>query len=508
MAPAPDLAARLTETARRSPERPALLWQGTSVTYAELDDRVTAGAGALQHLGVAPGDRVALMLANTPHFVEAFLAVLRAGATVVPLNTGLTAREVAHIVADSGARVLVAAAGTSGASGEVDVEHLVTTGDGWRDLLGAAHPYAEVDRAPDDVAALVYTSGTTGPPKGAMLTRRNLDANQRQALATPLAVEEGDVVLAVLPLFHIYAMNVGLGCSVRVGATLLLHERFDPVRTLEDVERHGVTVVLGAPPMYVAWLNTPGVAGYDLSRVRVAVSGAAALPANVLTRFRDELGLTIWEGYGLTEAAPAVTSNAVGGSAKPGYVGRPLPEVELRLVDEEGRDVERGDPGEVWVRGANVFAGYWGDEEATARVLTPDGWLRTGDVGVRDDDGDLRLVDRKRDLVIVSGFNVYPREVEEVLEEHPGVVQAAVVGIPHPYTGEAVKAYVVPASGSDLTEDDVVAWTRRHLARFKCPEVVDLVRELPSTATGKVLRRALRREGDGVSPRTSPRSGG
>lgn len=485
----PDLADRLTETAARIPERVALRWQGRAITYGDLDARVTAAAAGLHWIGIERGDRVAVMLGNTPHFVEAFLGILRVGATVVPLNPCLAPPEVEHILHDSGARILVTTATIADALPELGVQ--VLRPDAWRDLLAAGHPLPDVERVPDDLAALVYTSGTTGRPKGAMLTRRNLDANQRQALDTPVGLREDDVVLAVLPMFHIYAMNVGLGCAVRVGATLLLHERFDPLSTLEDIERNGVTVILGAPPMYVAWLNTPGLADTDLSSVRVAVSGAAPLPANVLTRFREDHGLTIWEGYGLTEASPAVTSNAMGDVTKPGSVGKPLPEIELRLVGEDRGDVEPGDPGEVWIRGPNVFAGYWRDDEATAEVLV-DGWLRTGDVGTLDDDGYLRLVDRKKDLIIVSGFNVYPREVEDVLEAHPSVLQAAVVGIAHPYTGEAVKAIVVAAPDSDLTEDELVDHARRHLARFKCPEIVEFVTALPSTATGKVLRRELR----------------
>lgn len=501
-----DLAARLAETAGRMPDRVAIRWQHRTLTYADLDARVTAGAGGLQHLGVAPGDRVALMVGNTPHFVEAFLAILRCGAVVVPLNTSLTGEEVTGVLTDCDAHVLVAAASDEEVVDQVrrdvaGLEHVVTAGarepagavsGTWRALVGGDHPFEAVDRAPDDLAALVYTSGTTGRPKGAMLTRRNLEANQDQVLDTRLGVREDDVVLVVLPLFHIYAMNVGLGAAVRAGSTLVLVERFDPAATLETIAEHEVSVILGAPPMYVAWLNTPGIEEADLSSVRVAVSGAAPLPAPVLERFRDRLGITIWEGYGLTEAAPAVTSNVMGGEARPGFVGRPLPDLELRLVDERGADVRPGDPGEVWVRGPNVFAGYWEDADATAEALTDDGWLRTGDVGIVDDDGYLRLVDRKKDLIIVSGFNVYPKEVENVLHRHPEVVQSAAVGVPHPYTGEAVRAFVVVEPDSELTEDEIVNWCRRHLARFKCPESVQLVDELPHTATGKVLRRELR----------------
>jgi long-chain acyl-CoA synthetase len=489
-----------------------VVWQDHRTTYAELDARVTGAARGLADRGVGRGDRVALLLGNTPAFVEAFLATLRLGATTVPLNPGLTAREVQHVLADSGAEVLVAARGAwstvEGLSRDVlDLEHVIAAdtsdapldaGGTWAELVEAGNAavgdegFVDPDRGPDDIAALVYTSGTTGRPKGAMLTRRNLAANQDQVLSTRLGVRDDDVLLGVLPLFHIYAMNVGLGTAVRAGATLVLVERFDPYATLEEIERHGVTIVLGAPPMYIAWLNTPGASEIDLSSVRIAVSGAAALPAAVLERSRDELGMTIWEGYGLTEAGPAVTTNAMGGEVRPGSVGLPLPGVEVRLVDDTGREVNPGDPGEVLVRGDNVFAGYWNDPEASARALTDDGWLRTGDVGIVDDEGYLHLVDRASDLIIVSGFNVYPREVEDALRDHPHIEAVAVVGEPHPYTGEAVRAYVVPSGDAELTGEDVLAWAETRLARFKCPETVRIVSELPYTATGKVRRSELR----------------
>ena len=433
------------------------------------------------------------------------------------MHTALTklSMKSSYILRDSGARVVVAsedvrhvAATAAAAAG--GVEHTILTsaagqapddggsGPTWDELLAAGAPYEPIERDPDDVAALVYTSGTTGRSKGAMLSRGNLAANQDQVLATPLAITEDDTVLGVLPLFHIYAMNVGLGASIRAGATILLVERFDPQRTLEDIERHRVTVILGAPPMYVAWLDTPGARERDLSSVRMAVSGAAPLPASVLNRFADELGVPIWEGYGLTEASPAVTTNAMGEEIRPGSVGKPLPGVEVRLVDDRGRDVDLGDPGEVWVRGDNVFSGYWNDDAATAEALV-DGWLCTGDVGVFDEDGYLRLVDRKRDLIIVSGFNVYPREVEEVLYRHPNIAEAAVIGVAHRYTGEAVKAVVVPRHGTELTEDDVLDHCRRSLARFKCPDIVVITDQLPHTSTGKVLRRLLRDAGEPVA---------
>ncbi len=503
---APDLAARLASTAAEHGDRTAILWQDVAITYAELDRRATAAAGLFQHLGIAPGDRVAIMVGNTPQFVEAHFGALRAGATVVPVNTGLTRHEVEHILRDSGARVCVVLGAV--ASSVLDVadaidalEHVIVANTSdvpegalgrWRDLRDEDHPFTPVERNADDLAALVYTSGTTGAPKGAMLTRANLAANQDQSLSGRFRIETDDVVLLVLPLFHIYALNVGLGACVRTGATMVVVERFDPTGSLDLIEEHGITVILGAPPMYIAWLNTPGVHERDLGSVRIAASGAAALPPHVFDAFERDLGVTIWEGYGLTEAGPSVTSNAVAEAPRRRSVGLPLPGLEIRLVDENGRDVEVGDPGEVWVRGPTIYQGYFGLDEATRSARTDDGWLRTGDIGTQDEDGYLYLVDRKDDLIIVSGFNVYPREVEAAINTHPDVQQCAVVGVAHPYTGEAVKAFVVPEAGRELSEDDIAVYCRSRLARYKCPETIEIVEALPHTATGKIKRAELR----------------
>ena len=492
-----DVAAVLRDRAADAADRVAIRWQGRTISYGDLDGRVDAAAGALAGLGVVPGDRVALVLGNTPTFVESYLGALRAGAAVVPLNPGLTAEELRFALEDSGAVVCVSMAGAADAVRQAApaATTVVVAGAGpgeWSELLGAAPAAPAVERAPEDIAAIVYTSGTTGRPRGAMLTRANLTANQQQSLAGRFQIGPEDRVLIVLPLFHIYALNVALGASLRVGAEMRLLERFDPVTSLATIAADGISIVLGAPPMYIAWLATPTVSAAHFESVRLAVSGAAALPAEVFRRFRDELGVEINEGYGLTEASPSVTSNAMADEPRAGSVGLPLPEVTLRLVDDADREVEQGDPGEVWVRGPNVFVGYWNDPEATAEVLTEDGWLRTGDVGTRDRDGFLYLVDRRSDLIIVSGFNVYPREVERVLYKHEAVAEAAVVGVPHPYSGEAVKAFVVLRPGVELSGEDLQAFCGTRLARYKCPEAIELVDELPYTATGKVRRVELR----------------
>jgi long-chain acyl-CoA synthetase len=508
-----DVAARLRRTAAEAPDRTAVIWAGGSRTYRELDARADAACASLVSLGVEPSSRVALVLGTTPSFIEAAAGVLRAGATVVPLLTGLAPDELRHALADSGASVVVAGPerveALAGLRDELpDLVHLLaadldeaTPPEGvqrWDDLLADAGEPPRLERDPDDLAALVYTSGTTGRPRGAMLTRGNLAANQDQSLAGRFEVGPEDVVLLVLPLAHIYSLNVGVGASITAGATMVLVERFEPRATLDTVADHRVSVILGAPPMYVAWLESGLLADADLGSVRLAVSGAAPLPAPIFERFRDATGIVIEEGYGLTEASPSVASNAMGPQARPGSVGLALPGIELRLVDAEGEDVVRGDPGEIWVRGPNVFQGYWNDADATATALTRDGWLRTGDVATQDEDGYLYLVDRKRDLIIVNGFNVYPREVERVLQDDPTVSEAAVVGMAHPLTGETVVAFVVPRPGHELDTAGLQGRCRENLARYKCPTRIEVVEDLPTTATGKVRRRELREDDPGA----------
>lgn len=467
---------------------------GQDLTYSELDAEVDSVAAGLQTLGLRPGDRVAVALPNIPQFVFSYLGILRAGGVVVPLNIMLTAVEMNRVLADSGTRFVIAAPPFTGTAeeaiaGGTEVERLIST-DGWEVFPSGGRP-TSTDVDADDIAILAYTSGTTGQPKGAMLSHGNLLANLDQQMQVPEAVTEDDVLFLTLPMFHIFGLNVPLGLLIMNGASGVLVERFEPVEALRLIAHYKATVLFGAPPMYTAWVNTPGGDQYDLSSVRLAVSGAAPLPDEVLRGFKETFGVQIYEGYGMTETAPTLTTNRMTENPRVGSVGRPLPGVELRIIDEEGNDVEFGDPGELIVRGPNVFKGYWDRDEETAGSFT-DGWFRTGDIGVRDEDGYIYLVDRKRDLIIVSGFNVFPSEVEAALIENPKVAEAAVVGEKHPYTGEAVKAYVVLADGESAIESELMADVETRLARFKCPHVIQVVETLPHLLTGKVLRRALR----------------
>ncbi|HVL65270.1 MAG TPA: long-chain fatty acid--CoA ligase [Actinomycetota bacterium] len=491
-----NLAQLLADAARRTPEKDALrVPGGERYTYRQLAEEAARVASFLRRSGVAAGDRVALAMPNVPRFASAYFGILGAGAAAVPLNAMLTEFEAGAILEDAGVAAVVGAGGpgrvAAAAAAGVGVGGPVVVDDaGWANI--GADAEAPVEREEGDLAVLAYTSGTTGAPKGVMLTHGNLLANLRQQMDVPEdRVREDDVVLMALPLFHIFGLNVMLGLTVMNGATGVLLERFDPVPALRAVQEEGVTVLFGAPPMYVSWVRTPGVEQYDLSRVRLAVSGAAPLPPDVVRSFAEITGVDLYEGYGLTETAPALTSNRMGPRPRPGSVGKPLPGVELRVVGDDMEDVEVGDPGEVVVRGPNVFAGYWKRPDETERAFT-DGWFHTGDIGVIDEEGYLFLVDRKRDLIIVSGFNVYPSEVEDALVAHPAVAEAAVVGVPHPYTGEAVRAYVTLADGADASEEGLLADVRTRLARFKCPESIEIVDDLPHLLTGKVLRRALR----------------
>ncbi|MCU1592607.1 MAG: long-chain fatty-acid-CoA ligase [Frankiales bacterium] len=489
------------EAARSAGDKAAFLFRDTAMTWAEVEAGLAGVAAGLVALGAVPGDRVAVQLGNTPDFPLVYFGALRAGMVAVPVNTGYTRAELLHCLADSGAAVIVTT--RSGAETALSIAaelpglrsvvvadvDAAPAGATSLDALRANAGHGESTGGGEDLAVVIYTSGTSGRPKGAMLTHRALLANLEQcARIDPPVMSADDVVLLVLPLFHIYGLNAGLGAVAKHAATGVLSERFDPVETLEQIRRHGVTNVVGAPPMYVAWSMLPDV-GDAFTSVRLAVSGAAPLPSDVLHRFLDATGHHVFEGYGLTETAPVLTTTLMSEVAKPASIGRAIPGLELKLLDEQGRPVEDGDPGEIWVRGANLFSGYWPDG---ADGPDADGWFGTGDVAYLDDDGDLHLVDRRRELILVSGFNVYPREVEDVLAEHPDIEEVAVLGIAHPYTGESVKALVVLRPGARLSAEDVISHAALSLARFKCPTAVEFVGELPHSATGKVSKGQLR----------------
>lgn len=487
----------------------AIISRGRPTTYGVLRDQVARVRGGLAQRGLQQGDRLALLCNNGRYFVDLYLAGLGLGVVVVPLNPGSPAREIEQQLATVGAAAVAVDPFAAPAWSQVDRNRLPglhtviatepagpssgptrsTVGDLVFDDLLASEPVATVELADDALAALIFTSGTAGAPRAAMLSHGNLFANIEQARSAD-GVQPDDVIYGVLPLFHIYGLNTVLGIGLARGATVVMVQRFDPSTALDTIRERGVTMIPGAPPLWLAFSHFDEAPADGFAGVRLAISGAARMPEEATKRLRERFGLELHEGYGLTEAAPLVTTSA-GLPAKVGSVGKALAGVEVRLVDERGDDVPLGDSGEIWVRGANVFQGYWQEPEVTAKVLTPEGWLRTGDIGVADADGYLYLVDRAKDLIIVSGFNVFPAEVEEVLLEHPDVVEAGVVGVPHPHHGEAVKAFVVLRPGASAHEDTLVAWCSEHLARYKCPSKILFVDELPRNISGKLVRRSL-----------------
>jgi long-chain acyl-CoA synthetase len=480
----------------------ALIWRNRTTTYGELRAQVDACRGGLASRGIIAGDRVGIVVGNSPHFVITYLATIGLGAVAVPLNPTSPGPELQSELGVVEARVVVVDKASAANWSQVDraavpsVELVVTTeatssADGtvlFDELLSAA-PVGVVDVDDDQVAALMFTSGTAGAPRAAMLTHANLRSNLDQSRSAEGHISNDDVIYGVLPLFHIFGLNVVIGLGLCVGATILLVQRFDPATAVQSIRDRGVTVIPGAPALWAAFAHFDELEADTFATVRLALSGASRLPISVARAMQERFGIEIREGYGLTEASPIVTTST-GVTPRFGSVGRVLAGVEIRLVNVNG-DALVGDVGEVLVRGDNVFAGYYLDPDATAEVLDADGWLHTGDLATTDDDGYLYLVDRSKDLIIVSGFNVYPAEVEEMLMTHPDVAEAAVVGVAHPHTGEAVKAYVVARADADVDEEALIEYSLDHLARYKCPSKVIFVEALPRNVSGKLVRRSL-----------------
>ncbi|MER6925888.1 long-chain fatty acid--CoA ligase, partial [Streptomyces spiralis] len=449
-----SVAAILAENARRRPDKTALVEGDLRLTFAQVWQRARAQAGALVGLGVRPGDRVALMAPNTAEFPQAYYAIAAAGAVVVPVHLLLSAAEVEHVLKDSGATLLLchpaqAETGTAAAH-RVGVD-VVTLGTELDRLAADADPLPSyVTRAADDPAVIFYTSGTTGVPKGAVLSHFNLVMNATVNAFDANDIRPDDIALGALPLFHAFGQTVSLNSTWRAGATLVLLPRFDAARAIELMVKEGVNTFHGVPTMFVS-LAAAAADADVLPELRVCISGGASLPVAVLERFEAAFGAKIYEGYGLSETSPAAAVNQPVFGAKPGTIGHPLwgVDVEIARAEVEGRVelLPPGELGEVVVRGHNVFSGYLGRPEATAEALV-DGWFRTGDLGTKDDEGFLRIVDRKKDVIIRGGYNVYPREVEEVLLRHPGITQVAVIGLPDELHGEEVCAVVVPAPGA------------------------------------------------------------
>jgi long-chain acyl-CoA synthetase len=492
-----SLASVLQESALRRPDKVAVVEGSTSATYAELWDAALRRAAALREHGVEPGDRVALLGLNTIDFVTAYYGILARGAVVVPVAPMLVAEEVAFLVADSGAKVALVADDLLGVVAGAGVEVLPLSA-----ALSDAPEPARAAREPLDPAVLFYTSGTTGRPKGAVLTHFNLVMNAFTNAYTANHIVAEDVMFGCLPLFHTFGQTVALNGTFLVGGTLILQPRFEPAAALALMDEHGVTAFLGVPTMYMALLAAVRDGG-PIPALRLCVSGGAPLPVKVLEEFNTTFGTRIQEGYGLSETSPTATVNQLEHGIEPGSIGHPIWGVEVEIADPDVDDAivlkDTGEVGEIVIRGHNVFAGYHGRPEATEAAIV-DGWFRSGDLGTKDERGFLRIVDRKKDLILRGGFNVYPREVEEVLVRHPAVDQVAVVGVPHETHGEEVLAVVVLRDGAAVSADELVAWTGERVARHKRPRMVRFVDELPLGPSRKVLKRELRDRFAGSAP--------
>ena len=503
-----NVATLLHEGATKSPDHTALAIGDTTVSYAQLHRAVQRFAGGLRDLGIHPGQHVALLLPNVPQFTIAYFGTLAAGAVVVPLNVLLTADEIAYHLNDSDAVALVVwedffAQAQVGFNRAESCHHLIVAktdptdasapegASSMTDLIATAEPFLDhVPTMPDDPAVVLYTSGTTGHPKGAELTHFNMFFNARYSGTALLPLGTDTVALATLPLFHSFGQTVMHNAVLGQGGTVALLPRFDPVDALTVMEAHKVNFFGGVPTMYFALLHTPEADDFDLS-LKYCVSGGAAMPVEVMKAFDEKYGVDILEGYGLSETSPVASFNVLDRPKKAGSIGPPIWGVEFRLEDDDGTVItEAGTPGEICIKGHNVMRGYYKRPEATAEAIV-DGWFHTGDIGTVDDDGYYYIVDRKKDMIIRGGFNVYPREIEEVLYAFPAVAEAAVIGVPHERHGEEVKAVIALKPGATTTADDIIAYCKEHLAAYKYPRTIDFRDTLPKGPTGKILKREL-----------------
>ena len=530
--PARPLQTNLVESARKHPNATATIFMDAKLTYAELDDLADRFAAALQQLGVKKGDRVAIYTANSPQFVIGYYGALKAGAIVVSFNPLYAAREVEHQLKDSGAETILVMSRfypiVKQVRARTALKNVIVTnikeyfppflkvlftllkekkGGDRQDISGDANTYwlqdllnkapakpQPVEVVPSDTACFLYTGGTTGVPKGAELTHSNLMANAVACRHWLHDIQDTkEVVLTALPLYHSYAMTTCMNLSVyAAGGMLLIANPRDIPGLMKSISKHHPTLFPGVPTIYVAFINFPDLAKYDVKSIRACISGAAGLPVEVQKTFQELTGARLVEGYGLSEASPVTHANPIFGDNRVGTIGLPWPDTEAKIVDLETgkKELAIGEIGELIIRGPQVMKGYWNMPEETAQTLR-EGWLYTGDIAKMDEDGYFTIVDRKKDMIIAGGFNIYPRDVEEVLYEHPKVQEAVVAGIPDPYRGETVKAYIVLKEGVTATEDEIREFCKGKIAKYKVPTHVEFRANLPKTIVGKVLRRIL-----------------
>lgn len=521
----------LIESAERIPEKKALNFLGKEMTFKEVLQQAQKLANYLQSLGLKKGDRVASMLPNSPQAVITYYGAMMAGGTVVQVNPLFTERELSYQMQNSGAKYIICLdillPRVSAIKEETDLEHVLVTRiadylpfpknliypfiqkrqynlvvkveesehvhDFKNVIANTSENYEKVEiDATKDLALLQYTGGTTGKPKGVMLTHYNLVANVQMATAwISKAEQDKEVVLGVLPFFHVYGMTTVMNLSIMYGAKMILLPKFEAGEVLKTIQKHKPTLFPGAPTIYIGLLNHPDIHKYNLSSIKACISGSASLPLEVQEQFESITKGKLVEGYGLTETSPVTHANPIWGRRVHGSIGLPWPDTDAKIVKEgTNEELPIGEVGEIVVKGPQVMKGYWNNEEATNEVLT-DGWLHTGDMGKMDEDGYFYVVDRKSDMIIAGGFNIYPREIEEVLFEHPDIVEAAVIGVPDEYRGETVKAVIVPKEGVTLNEKELDKYCRKNLAAYKVPRIYEFREELPKTIIGKVLKRQL-----------------
>jgi long-chain acyl-CoA synthetase len=489
-----NLAQLLTHAAQEAPGHVAVKLDDAELTYAQLDGATAHVAGLLREHGVEAGDRVGIMLPNVPYFPVCYYGALRAGAVVVPMNVLLKKREVAFYVRDPEAKLLFAwhdfAEDAQAGADQEGVECILVKPGEFERQVGSAEALTEVaEVADDDTAVILYTSGTTGQPKGAELTHSNLTRNAQIAQAL-FGLGSDAVVLGALPLFHSFGQTCSMNATFSERGTLTLIPRFDPAKALEIIQRDQVNVFQGVPTMYGAMLHLPERDQYDTSSLQVCASGGSAMPVELLRGFEQAFGCKVLEGYGLSESSPVASFNHPDRERKPGSIGTPIDGVEMKVVDEDGNEVAQGEVGEIVIRGHNIMKGYWNKPDET-RETVKDGWLHTGDMAQVDEDGYFFIVDRKKDMIIRGGYNVYPREIEEVLYEHPAVREAAVLGVPHDEYGEEVGAAVALKEGESVSEQELRDYVKEQVAAYKYPRVVWFVDDLPKGPTGKILKREI-----------------
>jgi long-chain acyl-CoA synthetase len=491
-----NLAASLARNAADNPDRVAIHLGDQTTSYRELDDQSARVAGLLAARGIAPGTLIGIMLPNVPEFASVYYGILRTGAVVVPMNPLLKAREIAYYLGDSGAPVIfawhVTAPEVEIGAKEAGAEAILVDPATFPDILATASPAPQVaDRAAYDTAVVLYTSGTTGHPKGAELTHANLINNVEVSAADLFQLGPDDLIFGGLPLFHAFGQTCTLNAAIMTGASLTVLPRFDAAKALGILADQRVTIFAGVPTMFSALLHVPDRSDYDVSALRLCISGGAAMPVEVLRQFEDAFDCIVLEGYGLSETSPVASFNHPGRERKPGSIGTPIRGVEMRVVDASGAEVPQGEVGEIAIRGHNIMKGYLNKPDATAEAVSADGWFRTGDIGRVDADGYYYIVDRKKDLIIRGGYNIYPREIEEVLYEHPEVAEAAVVGMPHPELGEEVGAAVALKPGATVTPDELRSYVKSQVAAYKSPRRVWIVDALPKGPTGKILKKEI-----------------